>query len=191
MPTSGWQHINFVFNHMTPGCGRNRRAILDVGMGGGKWGVLIREFLEYRGNRYWPEQWIHQIHGVEAWAKYQNPMWDYCYNDILIGDITSLLGEINKRPNYDFILLLDILEHFEKDVGHIVLDSMVKNTKILVFCCFPDAANPQKALRQGAVHGNPYEAHKSLWSVDKDFKQYQTIVGNNSLCAVKGRAGVK
>ena len=188
MPTSGWQHLNFVFNHMTPGCGNTRRSILDIGMGGGKWGVLIREFLEYRANRYWPTQWIHQVHGVEAWEKYRNPMWDYCYNNVLIGDISQLIGEINKRPNYDFILLLDILEHFEKDIGIKILDAMVKNTKELVFCCFPDAKNPKKALRQGAVHGNPFETHRSLWSVKEDFKKYKVIIENDNLCAVYGEA---
>lgn len=186
MPTSGWQHIPFIFNHMTPLCNTRKLNILDIGMGGGKWGVLIREFLDYRANRYWPKQWWHTLHGIEAFEKYRNPIWDYFYNHIDIFDISKNVREITKRRKYDYILLLDILEHFEKPTGEMVLRHMVNHCKEYVMCCFPNASNPERALRQGAVHGNTYEEHKSLWSVRQDFQQYKVVAQGDNLCAVKG-----
>src|SRR5512143_3083288 len=75
------------------------KTILDVGVGAGTYGVLLREYLP-RGRK---------IDGVEIWPKYLTWQWG-AYDHIYVGDVRDL-----DLPGYDLILLIDILEHFERD----------------------------------------------------------------------------
>jgi hypothetical protein len=67
MPTSWHDVIPAVMNkvnHLKP------ESILDIGIGFGKYGVLIRDLLELPNERYDKDLWITRIDGVEAFKGY-------------------------------------------------------------------------------------------------------------------------
>ena len=49
------------------------RSILDVGCGFGKYGMLLREYLDVWHERYDKERWQVRIVGIEAFEQYRNP----------------------------------------------------------------------------------------------------------------------
>lgn len=75
---------------------------------------------------------------------------------------------MDKLPQYDVILMNDILEHFEKSEGITLLKSLIKITKKAVII-----STPQFPDSQNEYLGNRYEAHKSRWTnldlIDFDF----------------------
>ena len=85
------------------------RSVLDLGMGFGGGGVIVREWLDL-GVRPWKTNLI----GVEAWADYRNPTWDL-YDVVYVQTIEEFLPAC--RDQFDCVFLGDVLEHFEKDAG--------------------------------------------------------------------------
>ena len=77
---------------------RNPRNILDVGIGTGKWGSLIREYLDvwYRktptlGNL---EPGTVILDGIEIHRAYETPLWKL-YNTIFVGDASGLISQMS------------------------------------------------------------------------------------------------
>lgn len=101
-------------------------SILDIGIGIGKFGVLLREVLELPDNLYQKEDWKIRIDGIEALSHYRNPIHDYVYNNVYNGTITSC---IEKLPYYDAALLMDVLEFFEKEKGKEIIRNILNHTK--------------------------------------------------------------
>ena len=91
------------------------QSLLDVGVGFGKYGVLAREYLELWDENKAYNKWSHRIDGIDIFTSYLTPLHDFIYDKIYIGNAIKILPEIDL--NYDLILLIDILEHFEKDDG--------------------------------------------------------------------------
>jgi hypothetical protein len=195
MPTGGWQNVNFVLRNIAPlaltGKITPKQRVLDVGVGGGRWGFHFRDCMEWRADRYKFEDWQYVIHGIEAWPGYRNPVWDYAYNRVDIGPIQDLIGEVEKREPYDFIFFMDIIEHLPKEMGQEMLDRLLKRARKILLVSFPDGNNPH-ALDQGAVHGNEYERHVSRWTVDELIGKYEILdrVENNGAC-LKGRYDIQ
>src|SRR6266545_2972723 len=86
-------------------------SILDVGIGLGTYGFLLRQYLDITRGNLDRNRWEVRIDGIEVFGGYKNPVWDYAYDSVLLGDVRSLLANIGR---YDVILCNDILEHFEK-----------------------------------------------------------------------------
>ena len=60
--------------------------------------------------------------------------------------------------NYDLILLIDVLEHFEKHQGEVLLHKILrKNDGVLI-------STPKKPSSQKDAFGNVYETHRSMWT---------------------------
>ena len=136
-------------------------SVLDVGVGHGKWGFLCRDTLEaFVGSRYFKRDWKLRVDGIEVFADYHNPVWDYAYDHVWIGDACDLLPALDV---YDLILALEVIEHTEKASGLALLGEMVRHAVRGVVLSFPDAESPD-ALVQGESYGNPHERHRSLWS---------------------------
>jgi hypothetical protein len=55
-------------------------SVLDLGVGFGKYGVLLREKLDIEPGRVRPEHWSVRIDGVEAFERYCNPIYTFVYN---------------------------------------------------------------------------------------------------------------
>jgi len=139
----------------------NPKTVLDIGVGFGKWGMLAREYTDIWNYRFYQEEWETKITGIEIHKTYRNPIWEI-YNEILIGDAYTRVIELNAQGRrFDLAIMIDVLEHFEKDRGLEFLDKvMTISDKFLVSY----ANSAQKDVRD-----NKYEDHISTWE-DKDFK---------------------
>ncbi|MBC7343764.1 MAG: glycosyltransferase family 1 protein, partial [Clostridia bacterium] len=71
MPTSWYQVIPIVLDQIQS---LQPRSVLDVGIGFGKYGMLIREALEVPLGRYYKHQWQIKVDGVEVFSGYKNPI---------------------------------------------------------------------------------------------------------------------
>src|SRR3990172_689042 len=77
-------------------------SVLDIGIGFGKYGVLLREYLELwnnEGHQY--NHFTKRIDGIEAFKHYITPIHEYVYDNILIGDALELIDRI--EPRYDLV----------------------------------------------------------------------------------------
>lgn len=102
MPTSDLRQAFYVVNtvHELP-----HRTVLDVGPGWGKYAVLLREYLNEKPER---------IGCVEAWAPYVDEhRLDLLYDEIMVGDACDVPQETLDR--YELVLMVDVIEHIEKD----------------------------------------------------------------------------
>jgi hypothetical protein len=134
---------------------RRPRSVLDLGMGFGGGGVVVRQWLDL-GVRPWKTYLV----GVEAWAEYRNPVWDL-YNAVYVQTIEEFLGR--RGEMFDCVLLGDVLEHFEKSVGREIIAAIKRQVE--PGGCFL-ATTPAKFFPQDAVYGNERERHRSLWTPD-------------------------
>src|SRR4051794_1109603 len=109
MPVSNPEHIPAVL-HFVQAC--QPRSILDVGIGTGSYGLLLRQGLDIGYGRMQPAEWQVQIDGVEIFEGYRNPVWGYAYSRVVMGDVRQLLPGLGA---YDLILCNDVLEHFPRE----------------------------------------------------------------------------
>lgn len=172
MPTSWYNVIPEILSLIEK---HKPRSILDIGIGFGKYGVLIREVLELPYERYDKLKWQHRVEGVEVFEGYKNPLHTYAYDKVYYSNI---LDVIDKLPQYDVILLIDVLEHFTKEEGYLLLNKLLEHTKNFILISTPLYPDIQKDYE-----GNPHEEHKSRWSiidfVDYDYSFKLIPIGNN------------
>lgn len=134
-------------------------SLIDIGVGHGKTGVLVREFTDIWHKRYTPSQWTTRIYGVEVYEQYRNPLWDYAYDEVRVGDALQVLPEL---PDVDVIAALDVWEHFSPEYAADLLALCLNKADFVLIC------TPIVVREQGDVFGNPWERHVSRWT-PKDF----------------------
>jgi 2-polyprenyl-3-methyl-5-hydroxy-6-metoxy-1,4-benzoquinol methylase len=133
-------------------------SVLDVGSGFGKYGVLCREYLELWDGRE-EYKFLRRIDGVEVFENYITPLHKYIYNNMYTENIINLVNNLDY--SYDLVSLIDVLEHFSKEEGILLLNNLFKKNKgILV-------STPKKPSPQQDVFGNAFEIHKSLWKKEE------------------------
>jgi len=179
MGTSSYTNIPTILKY---GLDCEPKSILDIGCGFGKYGALFREYTDIWKGRTYTDKWITEIIGIEAFPKYIHQAHKYYYNNIIIGDIESLLfsNKINKK--FDLILWLDGPEHTQKEKGTKILKylyDIVCNKRIII--SHPNITDPKIALSQGCANNNPFERHLSIWGPN-DFKSYNPI--NNGIGSI-------
>jgi hypothetical protein len=141
------------------------QAVLDVGIGMGQYGFLLRTNLELvnlfdingaHAAQRPKEQWRVRIDGIEGYAGYFTPVHHYAYNQLLVGDA---LQELAKLPaaSYDLVLAIDILEHFDKAQGFEFLQACQRVCRGSVLVSTPQDFHEQE------VEANPLENHRSHW----------------------------
>ncbi|MEJ2502387.1 MAG: class I SAM-dependent methyltransferase, partial [Gemmatimonadota bacterium] len=135
-------------------------SVLDIGVGFGKWGHLIREYTDIRlaerdPDRYSRENWKTRIDGIEGFPGYLTAMHDYLYDRIHVGDMREIIRQLGR---YDMILLADVIEHVEKADGEALLQDCLAHCDGAVVVSTPAVFRPQ-----GDACGNPFEAHRSFW----------------------------
>ena len=151
-------------------------SILDVGVGFGKYGVLVREYLEFWDGSPDYKNWKYRIDGVEVFEQYLTPLHTFIYNNIYVGEASAILPTLPHQ--YDLILLIDVIEHFTEAEGLAFLDLCFKRAKnVLISTPFVMAA-------QGDAFDNPHETHLFQWTA-RHFTAYpnceQLDAGNDSL----------
>ncbi len=159
MPTSQNYQISKILNLIIAS---NPASVLDIGVGFGKYGVLCREYLELWDGREEYADFTRKIDGIEAFEKYLTPLHEFIYNKIYIGNATELVDKLEN--SYDLVLLIDVLEHFEKNQGRELLEKLLqKNGAVLV-------SVPKNIGNQKDAFANAYETHVAEWS-KRDFKK--------------------
>lgn len=131
------------------------RTVLDVGVGYGKWGFLIRESLDWLADRHDPAHWQTRITGLEAFEGYSSPMYNWVYDEIVYRDIASWARNC---PSYDLVMMGDVIEHMTKQEGLDLLDVLLEKSRNVII------ATPVDFFTQDILN-NPWEEHKSLWSI--------------------------
>jgi hypothetical protein len=178
MPTSHLHQLSLIVEAIDI---LNPRTMLDVGVGFGKYGVLAREFLELRDGRSRYDDWQRRIDGVEVFEGYLTPLHRFAYDDVHVGNAIDVLPTL--PTVYDLVLLVDVLEHFTRSDGAIVLRHCLQRGHNVV------VSTPRIFLEQDAVFGNPHERHLSRWT-KQDLASYGplcVIPNDISLICVLGR----
>lgn len=124
------------------------KTVLDIGIGRGKYGLLAEEYCEGV-----------VVDGVEAWKDYLTDVHKAIYRNIYNEDVTKM--DLSKLPKYDLVLMIDVIEHFEKDNAYRILDEL--QCKVLI-------STPIEDYR--AHYENHFEDHVSHWHID-DFRMYE------------------
>lgn len=154
MPSSRHEHISDVvsaFLALSP------RSVLDIGCGFGRWGFLAREFCDVSWERYAKTTWKTRVDAVEAFEDYISPHHRYIYDNIYVARVQDFIEEMD---SYDLICMGDVLEHLEKKEGIGLLhDLRGKCSKGLIV-----GVPLGERWPQGAVLGNPFEEHLSVWT---------------------------
>ncbi|MGO9449523.1 MAG: methyltransferase domain-containing protein [Candidatus Binataceae bacterium] len=162
MPTSDFHNINAIVAIVTQ---LRPQSVLDVGCGFGKYGVLIREYLDVWYERLTPDQWKLNLVGIEAYKSYQNPVLDFVYSTVHFGEAQRILPTLG---NFDVIVIADVIEHLEKQAAIGLVAECFKHSPVVVI------STPIEFYAQGEILGNPYEVHRSTWSRE-DFPEGVTV----------------
>ena len=162
MATSHFHQISPLLRHiemLSPG------SILDIGAGIGKWGFLCRDRLEFLEGRRDRSSWRTRIYGIEVHAGFRNPIWDYCYDRLWVGDA---LDVIDDAPAVDLALLADVIEHVPKGKGRDLLAKLEgKATYLLV-------STPVSFFTGEHDDSTPGAGHVSFWGRG-DFSKYSYV----------------
>lgn len=141
MPTSNlalWPVILRLVYEVSP------RSVLDVGPGHGKAAVLIREYVPC----------VERLDAVEAWEPYVHDFGlERLYDHVLIGDVLSLAD--HELAAYDLVLMVDVLEHLDREDG---LALLARIPGRIVIC------TPASFFQNPEAETIWTERHRSLWS---------------------------
>jgi 2-polyprenyl-3-methyl-5-hydroxy-6-metoxy-1,4-benzoquinol methylase len=123
------------------------RSVYDVGVGYGKWGMLIREYVDDFMGGVW-------IEGCEIFRPYiERSSAKRVYDHIAEEDWLTLTPQ---RGEYDLVLMIDVLEHFSSTQAVVALDKALNYSRVAL------VSTPLN-YPQGAVNGNQHERHLSEW----------------------------
>jgi len=152
-------------------------AILDVGVGFGKYGHIFREYTdivaaEKDESRYTRENWKCRVDGIEVFPKYLTPMHDYLYNQIYIGEASQVAATLNEG-SYDLIWLGDVIEHLTKGDGLKLIEQLMRLTTHCVVI-----STPSRFVEQSALLGNEHERHLSYWAAS-DFSAFGRVAARD------------
>jgi hypothetical protein len=126
------------------------QRILDIGVGTGKWGFLLREQRDLAKGRH-----ELRIDGIEGYAPYIGDHQRAVYDRIYIADVRTWLPS---QPDqlYDVALMLDVIEHFSPDEAKTVVQEALRVSRTLVL------STPKRFYPQSAPE-NDLERHLSWW----------------------------
>jgi 2-polyprenyl-3-methyl-5-hydroxy-6-metoxy-1,4-benzoquinol methylase len=133
------------------------KKILDVGVGIGAYGLLLRQHLDIACERLNRPDWQLTIDGIEIFEPYRNPVWDYAYDTVCIGDVREVLGDLE---TYDLALCADVLEHFPLTEACHLVETLLEKASVVM------ATTPKFDCPQGSWGGNPAETHHCLISAE-------------------------
>ncbi len=127
-----------------------RQTVLDIGCGQ-KW--------------YYPFLSCKSITSIDSWEKAKP---DYVM-DLNIHELSIFF----ERKSFDVVLMLDFIEHVEKELGLTLLEeasSIARKKIILLTPLYWDENINENG--KNSLHGNPHRAHRSLWT-ERDFRDWK------------------
>lgn len=156
----------------------NPKSVLELGVGFGKYGVLVREIQEAVNGRCNKNDFKNLLVGVEGFPQYNNDNWAN-YNSVLTQDFSD---ESNWKDyaGYDMVLMIDSLEHVEKVKAKKLLQFLIDNNREVI------VSVPLGHCPQGAVFGNVFETHQDDWSLEDftDFRCFNMTKLHQATCVV-------
>lgn len=169
MPSSDPSLLGWGCNHIQD---LKPKRVLDIGIGFGKWGFLVKE---YAHKRHPKDSSQVELVGVEVWKDYITPVHNLIYDEIFIGDILEFLKYSESIPYFDLVIMGDVIEHLEKEVGEKLLIDLKNISKRILI------TTPILFARQEAEYGNLNEIHKSHWKLE-DFRSSEIIDESQKGC---------
>jgi hypothetical protein len=160
LPSSPHKHVSKIMDLVLK---LDPYSILDIGTGFGKYGVLCREYLELWDGRQNYDEFLRKIDGVEAHDKYITPLHRFVYNNIFSENVMTLINRVDYK--YDLFLLIDVLEHFDKQEGHLLLEKLLSRGKGVLI------STPKNPSAQKNAFNNDYEIHRAKWT-RKEFSSF-------------------
>jgi hypothetical protein len=131
--------------------------VLDLGVGFGRWGMLVREFCDEWKGRAHRENWRVRLEGVEAFPKNVEEYHHHFYDWVHVCDAADLLARSKER--WDLIIFGDVLQQWPKATARAALNRALDiSDYVLVNVPLGEG------WRRGALNGNPFERHRSSWA---------------------------
>lgn len=153
MGTSNWQQIPFCIDALMK---IEPTRVLDVGVGFGRWGMIVREFCDVWFSRVFREDWKVRLEGIEAFPRSITDYHRAFYNEVHIGDAAALIPTL--PGPYSVTIYGDVLEHFTKEKAHELLNLSLDRSDYVIVNIPIGEEHPQ-----GEAYGNVYERHLSSW----------------------------
>jgi SAM-dependent methyltransferase len=130
------------------------RRILDLGMGTGKYGFMLREQTDLAYGRA-RDEWRLHLTGVEGHADNVRAHQRSIYDEVAVADITDFLVQYEGEP-FDLTLLIDVIEHFPPQAAEQLVDRILAASRYLLI------STPTAYYRQDNGD-NPLQLHRSWW----------------------------
>lgn len=166
MPFSKSDNVPFIIDKVAQisNVRAKKLKILDIGCGWGKWGHLLRGWLDVEKCGPHKKEWENIIDAVEIFEPYITPAHIYIYDDIKVDDFRNLFQDSGKF--YDLIIMGDCLEHVTMPEGKDFIQRVSK------YCNYLIVSVPGYKDSQKSKLGNPAEEHKAWWC-EHDFRSIQ------------------
>ncbi len=98
--------------------------------------------------------------GVDAFEPYIEASKDKkVHNEYVLADITDLSFE---PDSFDAVVLIEVLEHLAKEEGRALLEKVENWAKKKIVITMPNGYLPQSE-----TSGNPYQVHRSGWTIEE------------------------
>ncbi len=167
------------------------RSVLDVGVGFGRWGFLVRDFLEVWNGRNNRAAWAVRLVGVEAFEANIREHQRLLYDELYIGRAEEFFAQRTER--FDLCILGDVLEHFPKPVGQHLLEQALARSGYVLLVLPLGGEWPQ-----GDAYGNAFERHLASWEAAEVLAlqpliacEYRDYVGRPFLAALLSQSDPK
>ena len=154
-------HIMDLVYRMSPA------SILDVGSGFGRWGFLCRCHIGVGESLQLCPSQVLQIDAVEGFQPNVSSLYPAVFNHTHVGDARKVVPTLGK---YDVIICSHMIEHMPKEDGwQLIKEMRERSNKALIL------ALPLNEPLRGALRGNEFEAHQSVWQKE-EFRGHQAYV---------------
>lgn len=177
MPSSVPQPLTHICNNILR---IKPKTFLDIGIGHGKWGFLVREYTDIWKSRK-PDEYQTIIHGIEAYEDYIGLIQGAIYDEIFIGEAIDMITKTG-IDIYDLIIFAATIEHMSKDEGHSLLKIILNKSRNAFI------TTPKNVKISGkSMNYNPYETHICEWSMEElsEYGDVRDIGGNVLLLQIR------
>jgi len=133
------------------------KSVLDVGIGNGLYGLLVRQYVEGAGPFALARV---RLDGIEVFEDYLTDVQRTVYDDIRVGDAMDVVPGL-ASGSYELALALDVIEHLPDPRGGELLRQLRRVARHVI------VTSPRGEFPQGELFGNVHEAHVSRWPPER------------------------